>query len=147
MVEAGERSGALITSKFALEQNREVFSVPGNVNSPASIGTNRLIQQGGKLVVRIDDILEELNLKMVADQAIAQVVLPETAEEAALISQLTSHPIHVDELGRLTGMPSSLVSSTLTLMELKGMVQQTGGMNYIRIREADPDYDVGQSEE
>lgn len=147
VVEAGHKSGALITSRFALEQNREVFAVPGNVNSPASVGTNRLIQQGGKLVTRVEDILEELNLRMVAEQAVANVVLPETAEEAALISQLSSQPLHVDDLGRLTGLPSSLVSSTLTMMELKGMVQQVGGMNYVRLREADPTYDAGPSEE
>ncbi|HNS40104.1 MAG TPA: DNA-processing protein DprA [Promineifilum sp.] len=147
VIEAGEKSGALITSRFALEQNREVFAVPGNINSPASIGTNRLIQQGGKLVTRVEDILEELNLKMVAEQAVANVVLPETAEEAALISQLSSQPVHIDELARLTGLPSSLVSGTLTIMELKGMVQQVGGMNYVRLREADPTYNVGPIEE
>jgi DNA processing protein len=145
VVEAGEKSGALITSRFALEQNREVFAVPGNIHSPASVGTNRLIQQGGKLVSRVEDILEELNLRMAADQAVAKVVLPETAEEAALISQLSSQPLHVDELGRLTGMPISLISSTLTLMELKGMVQQVGGMNYVRLREDGPIYDVEPS--
>jgi DNA processing protein len=142
IVEAGEKSGALITARFALEQNREVFAVPGNIHSPVSIGTNRLIQQGGKLVLRVEDILEELNLKMVTEQAVAKVMLPETAEEAALISQLSAQPVHVDELGRLTGMPVSLVSSTLTMMELKGMVQQVGGMNYVRLREDGPTYDV-----
>jgi len=147
VVEAGQRSGALITSRFALEQNREVFAVPGNINSPVSVGTNRLIQQGGKLVTRVEDILEELNLKMVAEQAVATVILPETAEEAALIEQLSGQPIHVDDLGRLTGLPSSLVSSTLTMMELKGMVQQVGGMNYIRRREADPAYTINPAEE
>lgn len=147
VIEAGEKSGALITARFALEQNREVFAVPGNIHSPVSIGTNRLIQQGGKLVTRVEDILEELNLKMVSEQAVAKIVLPETAEEAALISQLSSQPVHVDELGRLTGMPVSLVSSTLTMMELKGMVQQVGGMNYVRLREDGPTYDVGNVEE
>lgn len=145
VVEAGEKSGALITSRFALEQNREVFAVPGNIHSPVSVGTNRLIQQGGKLVTRVDDILEELNLRLVAEQAVAQVILPESAEEAALISQLSSQPVHVDDLQRLTGMPSSLVSSTLTIMELKGMVQQVGGMNYIRLRESEPTYDANLS--
>ena len=142
VIEAGERSGALITARFALEQNREVFAVPGNIHSPVSVGTNRLIQQGGKLVMRVEDVLEELNLKMVAEQAVAQIMLPETAEEAALIAQLSSQPVHVDELGRLTSMPMSLISSTLTMMELKGMVQQVGGMNYIRLREDGPTYDA-----
>ncbi len=146
VIEAGEKSGALITSRFALEQNREVFAVPGNINSPNSVGTNKLIQQGGKLVSRVEDILEELNLRMIADQAEAKVILPESAEEAALIAQLSSQPTHIDELGRLTGMPSNLISSTLTIMELKGMVQQVGGMNYVRLREADPTYNLDQPE-
>lgn len=142
VIEAGDKSGALITARFAVEQDRDVFAVPGNINSPVSVGTNRLIQQGAKLVTRVDDILEELNLRMVAERVSAQVALPDSAEEAALFSQLSGQPLHVDELGRLTGLPSSLVSSTLTLMELKGMVQQVGGMNYIRLREPQADYDV-----
>ena len=147
VVEAGERSGALITARFALEQDREVFAVPGNINSPVSVGTNRLIQQGAKLVTGIEDILEELNLRMATEQATAQAVLPESAEEAALLSQLSSQPLHVDELGRLTGLPSYLVSSTLTLMELKGMVQQVGGMNNVRLRDPEVAYASGAAEE
>jgi DNA processing protein len=147
VVEAGERSGALITARFALEQDREVFAVPGNINSPVSVGANRLIQQGAKLVMGIEDVLEELNLRMASEQAAAQVALPESAEEAAILSQLSSQPLHVDDLGRLTGMPSYLVSSTLTLMELKGMVQQTGGMSYVRLREPEAVYDSDGPEE
>ena len=147
VVEAGERSGALITARFALEQDREVFAVPGNINSPVSVGANRLIQQGAKWVTGIEDILEELNLRLAGEQATAQVVLPESAEEAALLSQLSTQPLHVDDLGRLTGMPSYLISSTLTMMELKGMVQQVGGMNYVRLREPDVIYESGTPEE
>ena len=121
--------------------------MPGNINSPVSAGTNRLIQQGAKLVTRIEDILEELNLRMVTEQQAAQAVLPDSAEEAALLSQLSSQPLHVDDLGRLTGMPSYLVSSTLTLMELKGMVQQVGAMNYVRLREPDVVYQSDAAKE
>jgi DNA processing protein len=142
VVEAGERSGALITANFAVEQNRDVFAVPGNINSVASKGPNRLIQEGAKLVTNVDDILAELNLQMVAEQAAVQLMLPETAEEAALLAHLTYQPTHVDELGRATGFPTSLVSSTLTLMELKGMVQQMGGMNYVLGREPEPVYQI-----
>lgn len=142
IVEAGERSGALITTNFALEQNREVFAVPGNINSPVSRGPNKLIQEGAKLVRRVEDVLEELNLHMVVEQTAVQMVLPETAEEVALYTQLSAQPVHIDELSRATGLPSALVSSTLTLMELKGMVQQVGGMNYILLREDEPVYDT-----
>ncbi len=142
IVEAGDRSGALITASFALEQDREVFAVPGNINSPASIGPNRLIQQGAKLVTSVEDVLEELNLTMVNEQVAVQLALPESAEEVALLEQLTAQPTHIDELSRTSGLAPALVSSTLTLMELKGIVQQVGGMNYVRVREAEPTYQV-----
>ena len=147
IVEAGTRSGALITTNFALEQDREVFAVPGNINSPASQGPNKLIQEGAKLVTRVEDVLEELNLHMVAERTAVQLVLPETAEEIALYTQLSGQPVHIDELSRATGLPSALVSSTLTLMELKGMVQQVGGMNYVLLREELPIYNTSESED
>ncbi len=147
IVEAGERSGALITTNFALEQNRDVFAVPGNINSPASQGTNKLIQEGAKLVTRVEDVLEELNLHMVAERTAEQLVLPETAEEIALYTRLSAQPVHIDDLSRTTGLPSALVSSTLTLMELKGMVQQVGGMNYVLLREDQSFYQTTQSED
>ena len=140
VVEAGERSGALITTDFALEQNREVFAVPGNITSPASKGPNRLIQQGAKLVTHVDDVLEELNLAMVFEKTAVQLALPETAEEAALLSTLSAQPVHIDELSRATGLPTQTVSSTLTMMELKGIVQQVGGMSYALVRESEANY-------
>ncbi|MCP4360794.1 MAG: DNA-protecting protein DprA [Chloroflexi bacterium] len=144
VVEAGKRSGALITANFAAEQNRDVFAVPGNITSPASAGPNRLIQDGAKLVTRVEDILEELNIHMVAEHTAVQMALPETAEEAALYAHLTGQPVHVDDLSRESGLPSSLVNSTLTIMELKGMVRQVGGMNYVLSREPDPVYEINE---
>jgi DNA processing protein len=142
VVEAGERSGASITAGFALEQGRDVFAVPGNVNSPASAGTNRLIQQGAKLVTSVGDILEELNLTMIPEQTAVQLMLPESAEEALIISHLSHQPTHIDELTQMSEMSSAEISSTLTLMELKGMVHQVGGMNYVLAREPEPIYEV-----
>ena len=142
VIEAGERSGALITADFALDQGREVFAVPGNINSRASKGTNWLIQEGAKLVTCVEDVLEELNLTMVPQQAAAQTFLPESAEEAALLEHLSPQPSHVDELSRASGLPSAEVSSTLAMMELKGVVQQVGGMKYVLIRESDPVYET-----
>lgn len=130
VVEGGVKSGALITAKFALEQNREVFAVPGYVTSPASEGPNWLIQQGAKLVTCAEDVLEELQVERRVAQTAVQMALPESAEEAALLAHLGKEPRHIDEIARASQLPSGLVSSTLTLMELKGMVQNVGGMKY-----------------
>ena len=142
VTEAGEGSGALITVRWALEQNREVFAVPGSVLSPTSKGPNRLIQEGAKLVRDCYDILEELNLTMVVQQLEMNELLPTTDTESLLLKCLATEPTHVDEVGRKCGLPISLVSSTLTMMELKGAVKQVGGMNYILAREAREEYRI-----
>ncbi len=140
VVEAGERSGALITADFAAEQGRDVFAVPGPIFRQSSMGTNRLIQDGAKMVTRPDDILEELNLTMVAVQVEARQVLPTNETETALLAHLSAEPVHVDDLGREVGLPIAEVSSTLALMELKGMVRQVGGMKYVVAREPSVEY-------
>ncbi|MGB1252216.1 MAG: DNA-processing protein DprA [Candidatus Promineifilaceae bacterium] len=147
VIEAGYPSGALITARFAAEQGRNIFAVPGNVNSAASKGTNKLIQDGAKLITSAKDILDELHLEHVEEQKALQLTLPESAEEAALIPHLLNTPAHVDDLSRATGMPSALVGSTLTLMELKGMVQQVGRMQYVLIREMGATYSVDSKPE
>jgi len=143
VTQAGEGSGALITAYFALEQGREVFAVPGSLLDRGSSGTNRLIQQGeAKLVLNVEDILEELNLTMVSQQAEVRAVVPENQTEALLLKHLSEEPVHVDELGRASGLPIAQVSGTLALMELKGLVRQTGAMNYVLAREGGIEYVV-----
>ncbi|MCR4407549.1 MAG: DNA-processing protein DprA [Anaerolineae bacterium] len=142
IVEAGAGSGALITADYAAEQGREVFAVPGNIFNRSSEGCNALIRDGAHPVLSVNDILEVLNLTMVSQQAEVRAVVPENETEARLLTYITSEPIHVDELGRLSGLPIAQVSSTLALMELKGMVRQVGGMNYVLVREERADYIV-----
>jgi DNA processing protein len=142
VVEAGNTSGALITARLALEQNREVFAIPGSILSPVSKGTNHLIQEGAKLVRDFTDILEELNLTAVAEQLEMREIVPSSDNEALLLKKLGAEPIHIDELCRLSGLPASTISSTLAMMELKGMVKQMGAMNYVLCREAREKYIV-----
>jgi len=142
VIEARERSGALITAQWALEQNRDVFAVPGSVLSPASRGTNRLIQEGAKLVSDYYDILEELNLTFAAQQGTLPETIPTTDTESLIMQHLSSEPIHIDEVVHQCGLPIVTVSSTLAVMELKGMVRQVGGMNYTVAREARAGYRV-----
>ena len=132
IVEAGETSGALITAEFALEQGREVFAVPGNIFSPVSRGPNRLIADGAKPICEMADILEELRLESAAEQRAARSTIPETETEAAVLQCLGHEPLHIDEIRRAVCLPISVVSSALTMLELKGLARQAGGMNYVR---------------
>jgi DNA processing protein len=142
VTEAGEGSGAMITAHLALEQNREVFAIPGSILSSASRGTNHLIQEGAKLVREYVDILEELNLTSVTHQIEMREVLPESETETVLLKQLSAEPSHIDEVCRKSGLPAATVSGTLAMMELKGMVRQVGTMNYVLARELRREYRV-----
>ena len=136
VVEGDLKSGALITARLALDENRDVFAVPGSIYSPTYRGTNWLIQAGqAKLVTRAEDVLEELNLTMATHQMEAKELLPADETEARLLRNLSSEPIHIDEMRRASGLPMATVSSALAMLELKGMVRQVGSMNYVRARE------------
>ena len=161
VVEAAEGSGARHTVYHALEQDREVFCVPGSIFSPASDFTNRMIKEGAKLVMGIADILEELNMAVVAErakkprQSLNKTKAMETVseqlsfasaedeepEERVLLEGLTDNPVHIDDIQRSTGLSITSVSSTLTMLELKGKIKQVGCMHYIRIREESAVYD------
>jgi len=141
IVEGDAVTGARITVEDALEQGRETFAVPGNIFNRASQGTNGMIQRGeAKLVTRALDILEELNLTMVEQHQEVRAALPANETETALLKYLSSDPIHIDDLTRETQLPTATVSSTLALMELKGLVRQVGGMNYVAARETQEEY-------
>ena len=141
VVEAGDVSGALLTVSHALEQNREVFCVPGSIFSPLSRGANMLIQDGAKLVLSAKDVLEELNLTIVAPQIEMRTILqPQDGNESLLLSQISHEPTHIDDISRSSQLPITTVNSTLSVMELKGLVMQVGGMHYIRTWEAVAEY-------
>ncbi len=136
VIEAGERSGALITAKFSVEQGREVFAVPGSILSPMSRGTNHLIQEGAIPLTNPKDVLDTLNYTQVAAQQTARQVLPTEPTEVKILQVLNHEPLHVDDLCAELEMPVEKVTASLTLMELKGLVRHTGGMNYMVIRGA-----------
>ena len=134
VIEAGERSGALITAFLALEQNREVFSVPGNIYSPVSAGPNKLIKLGAKTITSAEELIESLNLTQATEYIKTKEIVGETETEKKIIPHLDHEPKHVDELIRLTKLDTSTINSTLTIMEMKGMVKNLGGMQYVLAR-------------
>ena len=132
VIEAGDTSGALITARFAGEQGRDVFAIPGSIFSKQSFGVHRLIQDGAKLVATVQDVLDELNLGMVVHQLQMPVSpQPEDPTQAALLAALSAEPTHIDDVARLANMAVAEVSSALTILELKGMVRQVGALSYV----------------
>ncbi|MDP3710525.1 MAG: DNA-processing protein DprA [bacterium] len=131
VVEARERSGALITSRLALDQNREVFAVPGSIFSLASFGPNQLISQGAKLVTSAKDILDELGLDYTELEGLNSSEPIDEKEWTVL--QLLEEPLGVDALVEKTGLNTSVLLSSLSMLELKGKIKNMGGDTYQKI--------------
>ncbi|GAB4337504.1 MAG: DNA-processing protein DprA [Candidatus Abyssubacteria bacterium] len=139
VVEAPRKSGALITARLALEQGREVFAVPGNIFSPYSEGCHSLIKDGAKLVENVYDIICEIE-RGIANITLdkPQSELPNAAnvalsvDEKKVFNLLSMVPIHIDEVCEQCDLTASRTASALMTLELKGLVQQLSGKNFIR---------------
>ena len=135
VVEATKKSGSLITARLAAEQNREVFAVPGSIQSFKSIGTHTLIKQGAKLVEHAQDIIEELtpmiryrdNLTNDPLNGDVKNLVSLTADERRVYEALGPYPAHIDDLSRILAMASGRLSGILLKLELKGLVSQSPG--------------------
>ena len=130
VVEAGEQSGALITVRWALQQGKDVYAVPGPITSPQSRGTNRLIREGAIPALSPEEFLQDLGLG--SPKVREQVQLTLTPEESEVYEALSLEPIHVDDLAEALGKPPSQVLITLLSLELKGAVQQLPGKLFVR---------------
>ncbi len=133
VIEAAENSGSLITAQFALEQNREVFAVPGDIFSPQSAGANILIKRGAKLVSSTTDILEEFNLSRTHPQLALKLFKPKTDEEKTIWKILSNDPLHIDKISKLAKLDTATVSSVLATLEIEGAVKNIGGQNFIKL--------------
>ncbi|MFC2064143.1 DNA-processing protein DprA [Chloroflexota bacterium] len=142
VIEAGQRSGALITANYAADQGRDVFAVPGNIQAHQSKGSNMLIQQGAHPLLSGKDVLEALNLERIPQKKHARRSISVDTDEASLLDIIGREPIHIDEIRSKSGLAIESVSASLAIMELKGLVQQVGGMNYVSIRDEKSGYDL-----
>lgn len=135
VVEAGKKSGALITANIALEQNREVFAIPGNINSAHSIGTNLLIQEGAKLVTGAGDVIDELKPQLshlLATAKIKRKQISLTTVEQTIWDNLSTEPLHIDQIASINQMSVAQALGVLLALELKEMVIQMPGKYFIK---------------
>ncbi|MFZ0611744.1 MAG: DNA-processing protein DprA, partial [Desulfobacterales bacterium] len=140
VVEAARKSGSLITARLAAEQNRDVFAVPGSVQSFKSIGTHTLIKQGAKLVENAQDILEEIASSFFTDlrpaerhPPVEKEPPPLSPDETAVFTALEPYPVHIDDLGRKLSMAPGKLASILLQLELGGLVDQSPGNFFARV--------------
>jgi DNA processing protein len=137
VVEAGLNSGALITASQALEQGRSVYAVPGHINAPSAMGSNRLIQQGAKLVMDASDILDDLQILLPEAKPSAEAAvrpLPSLSEEERRIyDAIEASETSIDDIAEKTHLPSATVSSTLLQLELKRLVKQLPGKYFVKL--------------
>lgn len=130
LVEAGEKSGALITAKFAVEQNREVLCLPGLITSPQSVGPLNWLKLGATPVTRSEDILRVFSIESVTAPTPTTTYRPHSEIERLVLSFLSAGPLHVDELAEKSRLDSSVVSATLSLLEINRAVHHLGGLVY-----------------
>lgn len=137
VVEAGSNSGALITASQALEQGRSVYAVPGHINAPSAHGSNRLIQQGAKLVMEASDILDDLSILLPEARPTPQAAerpLPTlTDDERRVYDAIDTTETSIDDIATKSDLPSGNVSSTLLRLELKRLVKQLPGKYFVKL--------------
>ena len=137
VVEAGLNSGALITSAQALEQGRSVYAVPGHINAPSAMGSNRLIQQGAKLVMDASDILDDLQILLPdtkpSPEAAVRPLPPLSEEERRVYDAIEQTETPIDDIAAKSELPTSMVSSILLQLELKRLVKQLPGKYFVKL--------------
>lgn len=132
VIEGAIKSGTMVTASLAAKQGREVFAIPGPVTSPSSSGPHMLIKNGAKLVEKVEDILEELSVRTLDSRRQVKKVLPDTEEEQMVLKILEKEGRELDELVRMSGGETGVILSTLTSLEMKGLVKNTGG-TYVKV--------------
>jgi DNA processing protein len=135
VVEAGANSGALISANMAAEQGRTLYAVPGRIDQPSALGSNRLIQQGAKLVIGVDDILDDLPLvfSKKPDLPAAPTVTDLTPDQQKVFDALGTDETALDSVIATSGLTAAAVSSTLLALEMRRLVKQLPGKRFVKL--------------
>ena len=134
VIEAALKSGALITARYALDENREVMAVPGPIYNDSSEGTNNLLKSGAKLITSGHDILNNLDFEILKTQKANENLLSSNSDDTKIIESLKLGPCYINDLAKSTGLDMNVINSRLIIMEMKGLVKNLGNMQYIRIK-------------
>jgi DNA processing protein len=135
VVEAGANSGALISANMAAEQGRTLYAVPGRIDAPAALGSNRLIQQGAKLVITVDDILDDLPLvfREKPDLPAAAPAVDLTPDQQKILEAIGTEETSLDSVIATSGLTAAVVSSTLLALEIRRLVKQLPGKRFVKL--------------
>ena len=133
VIEAGAKSGSLITAELGLEQGKDVFAIPGPITSPLNQGSHKLIKEGAKLVENIDDILEEYGQLSLFKNENKKRTIQLTELEKKILDSLCIEPLTIDEIAFKTELSVSSVISTLSLLQIKGLVKETAGRKFMTL--------------
>ncbi|MDO8571939.1 MAG: DNA-processing protein DprA [bacterium] len=133
VIEADEKSGALITARCALEQNRDVFAVPGPIGNPMSRGPHSLLKQGAKLVTGAEDIIESYEFMHTEETNQGSGASCENSTQQMIYEHLSHEPLYIDEIALRCQLDTATANSTLLIMEMKGLVKNSGSMCYIKV--------------
>lgn len=130
IIECDLKSGSLITAEYTLDQNRRLYAVPGPIYSPESRGPNNLIKMGATMVTDASDIMQDLNI----DPKLKNVTLPASPQESIILDILEKGSTNADTLIQQSGLDPSVVTITLTFLEMKGVIKNVGAQQYVRVR-------------
>jgi DNA processing protein len=135
VVEAGLNSGALITANQAADQGRAIYAVPGRIDQPTAMGSNKLIQQGAKLILSAQDILDDLGMLFIETPSLAAPATPAnlSENERSVLEAFTDDESHIDTITSRSGLPTPIVSSTLLALEMRRLVKQLPGSRFVKI--------------
>lgn len=128
VIEARNKSGTLITARYAKEQNKKIFCIPGNIDIKNSSGTNKLLKENAKFVTNINDILEEIKVKSVAKTDELEI----SSEYKKVYDIITRSPIHINQICKKANISIAEANQTLTMLEIDGLIKSLPNNEYIK---------------